>query len=346
MNRTIPFHLILVISFLVCFPSLTLAKHKGDYRTFHVFFENDLFGDTDKYYTNAVQATWISKDLERYLDDKRLPEGLARWLRDTPLVNESDDTHNVGLILGQHIYTPENIRETDLIVYDRPYAGFLYAGLALHRKTQFQLDTVEAVFGIIGPSSLAEQAQNTVHRIRDIDEALGWDNQLGHEPGIRISWQRKWRFEPWHDPDTDLGADWITHAGVTLGNVRTSANAGFEVRFGIRIPQDFGSDVIRPGSGISAPLLANNGPDDARWGLHAFAGTQLEYVARDVFLDGNTWKDSHSVEKEPWIIDMSVGLAFNFDTIKLTYRHLFRTRQFENQSQGHTIGSLTLTWSF
>jgi hypothetical protein len=43
-------------------------------QTFQVFYENDLFGDTDKYYTNALQMTWLSKDLKQYKDDVRLPD--------------------------------------------------------------------------------------------------------------------------------------------------------------------------------------------------------------------------------------------------------------------------------
>jgi hypothetical protein len=327
-------------------PSSALADDASKYQTLQVFFENDLFGNTDKYYTNAVQLTWLSKDLEEYSKDVRLPEWSLPLIRMAPFVNDPDSMHNVGLILGQQIYTPSDISTPALLVDDRPYAGFLYAGLALHSKTATQLDTIELVAGMIGPSALGEEAQNTVHQLRDLQQAEGWDNQLRDEPAIRLSWQRKWR--AWeHTADCCLGADLIPFAGTTVGNVLTAANAGAEFRFGYRLPRDFGSDVIRPGAGVSVP--EPSGPQLTPWGrfgLHLFAAAQVQAVARNIFLDGNTWKDSHSVDKHPLVAQVSAGLALTFERLKVTYRHMLRTKEFESQDDPQVIGSLTLTWSF
>ncbi|MCF8106185.1 MAG: lipid A deacylase LpxR family protein [Desulfohalobiaceae bacterium] len=336
---------ILLAGFLLC-PGLLEAKTPGEYRTLKIFFENDLFGNTDKYYTNAVQLTWLSKDLAGYKEDVRLPRWTLPIIRRIPFADHPDSIHNVGLILGQQIYTPSNIESKRLLKDDRPYAGFLYGGLALHSKTESRLDTMEIVFGVVGPSALGEQAQNGIHQLRSIVEAQGWEHQLRDEPALSLSWQRKWRNWSW-EADSLLGADLLTNSGVALGNVRTGANFGGEFRFGYRIPRDFGSDVIRPGAGVSAPLPSDQArATGGNFGLHAFVGAQLEGVARNIFLDGNTWKGSHSVDKKPLVADFSVGLAVSFETVKLTYRHLFRTKEFENQEQGQVIGSLTLTWAF
>ncbi len=333
-----------LLSLISC-PSLAATKMPGEYQTLQVFFENDLFGNTDKYYTNAVQLTWLSKDLARYKDDVRLPRWTLPIIHRIPFANEPDSIHNVGLIFGQHIYTPSDITTDQLLKDDRPYAGFLYGGLALHSKTASRLDTMEIVFGIIGPSALGEQAQNGVHRLRSFDQAQGWDHQLKDEPAIRLSWQRKWRIWEWETRNL-IGTDLVTNTGVTLGNVRTGASAGGEIRFGYRIPDDFGSDVIRSGAGVSAPLPAGKRSPTGRFGIHLFVGTSLEGVARNIFLDGNTWEDSHRVDKKPLVADVSLGCALSFKTVKLTYRTLFRTKEFDNQDEGQVIGSMTLTWAF
>ncbi len=321
------------------------SKDPAQLQTLQIFFENDLFGDTDKYYTNAVQLTWISKDLKQYKDDVRIPDRLIPILKAIPFSETANSTHNVGILLGQHIYTPSDIQATTLQGNDRPYAGFLYAGLALHSKTQTILDTLEIVVGVVGSDAYAEFAQNTVHDLRSIPTAKGWEHQLHNEPAIRLSWQRKWRLYRTTFLDA-LEFDVVSHAGLTLGNVKVATNLGGEIRFGYHIPEDFGSDVIRAGAGVSTPALTRSKTGKRASGIHLFAGSQIEVVGHDIFLDGNTFTDSHNVSKEKLVTDISAGIAFSFDRYKLTYRHLYRTRQFENQRQDQIIGSMTLTVSF
>lgn len=322
-----------------------MAKYPSKLQTFQLFFENDLFGDTDKYYTNAVQMTWLSNDLKQYRDDVRLPKWSIPIIQAIPFSGDPGSVHNVGILLGQQIYTPSDIQTTEVLEDDRPYAGFLYGGLALHSKTDTILDTLEIVLGVVGPAAKAEFSQNTVHRIRDIPTAKGWDNQLENEPAFQFSWQRKWRLYNLNFSDF-LSYDLLSYTGMTLGNVKVSANAGGEVRFGYHIPKDFGSDVIRAGAGVSAPFIGPSISGMHQVGAHVFVSSQVEAVVHDIFLDGSTWKQSNSVDKNFFVADLSLGLAFIFDTLKLTYRHLFRTKQFENQGKGQVIGSLTLTLSF
>jgi len=349
LNITGCFCCLWIIFYSLFFSTSAWSKTPSELQTFKIFFENDLFGDTDKYYTNAVQMTWLSKDLKKYKDDVRLPEWSIPMIHSIiqafPFSSEPGSIHNVSILLGQQIYTPSDIQTMTLIEADRPYAGFLYGGLALHSKTDSKLDTLEIVLGVVGPASKAELAQNTVHEIRNIPTAKGWENQLHNEPAIRLAWQRKWRL---HSKELMefLDYDLISYAGMTLGNARTAGNAGGEIRFGYNIPKDFGSDVIRAGAGVSAPVNAGSRIGNASFGAHIFASSQIEAVAHDIFLDGNTWKSSPSVDKKRFVGDLSLGFAFNYDYFKLTYRHLFRTKQFDNQKQGQIIGSLTLTISF
>jgi lipid A 3-O-deacylase len=342
MRTLLPAGLLLLI-LLVSTPGW--CEESDGLQTFQVFYENDLFGDTDRYYTNALQMTWLSKDLKQYKDDVRLPDWSLPLIRAVPFAHVPGSTHNIGLLFGQQIFTPADIAATDLLLDDRPYAGYLYTGIALHSKTATKLDTIEISLGVVGPAALGEQVQNTVHDFRDIAQAQGWDHQLANEPAVQFSWQRKWRNHRAMLTNI-LCYDLLSHTGVTLGNVRTGANAGLEVRMGYNIPMDFGSDVIRPGAGISAPVSNSGYPHIPDFGVHLFAGVRSAAVFRDIFLDGNTFKSSHSVDKRPLVGELSAGIAVNYKRIKLTYRHVFRTKQFDNQSRGHVVGSLALTVSF
>jgi lipid A 3-O-deacylase len=144
MKTLLPAGLLLLI--LLVSP-LAWCEESDGLQTFQLFYENDFFGDTDKYYTNALQMTWLSKDLKQYKDDVRLPEWSMPVIRAVPFAHVPGSTHNIGLLFGHQIFTPADIEATDLLPDDRPYAGYLYAGIALHSKTETKLDTIEIVLG-------------------------------------------------------------------------------------------------------------------------------------------------------------------------------------------------------
>ncbi|MDX1529545.1 MAG: lipid A deacylase LpxR family protein, partial [Gammaproteobacteria bacterium] len=214
--------------------------------TFSVHFENDLFADTDRNYTSGVKFSWVSPDLTRFRDDRQLPEWIYPYVEALPFINEPNRERNIVFSLGQSIYTPQDTERSDLITDDRPYAGWLYLGLGFHSKTESRLDTIEVQLGVVGELSLAKQTQILVHKARDIPTPNGWQHQLENEPGINLIYERNWRHEL-AGGDRGLGADIITHAGASLGNVYTYANLGFEIRAGWNLPEDFGTSTIRPG---------------------------------------------------------------------------------------------------
>ncbi|MBC8316796.1 MAG: lipid A deacylase LpxR family protein [Desulfobulbaceae bacterium] len=322
-------------------------KNPGQYKTFLIYFENDLFANTDQYYTNAAKLTWMTKDVREYSDV--LPQWLMPATRLAPSVTASSAVtpplYTVAFTIGQDIYTPDNIESYTLIENERPYAGWLYGGLALHRKTPSHLDTFELTLGIVGPSALGEESQNTVHRYRDLDEANGWDHALNDEPGFLLSWQRHDRMLS-VEKTNGFCVDLIPHYGITLGNVLTTVNTGAETRIGYRIPKDFGTSLIRPGSILSDPYSGAEDANTRFLGFHFFFGVDGRAVARNIFLDGNTWEDSHSVDKKTFVMDAYGGMALHYQCIKLTYTHVWRSKEFTGQDKPQLFGSLSLRYTF
>ena len=81
------------------------------------------------------------------------------------------------------------------------------------------------------------------------------------------------------------------------------------------------------------------------FGIHAFLGVDGRVVLRDVFLDGNTWKDSHSVDKRYFVADIEAGIGISAKQFKLTYGVIYRTKEFKSQSaNGHLFGTLLITF--
>jgi lipid A 3-O-deacylase len=251
-------------------PSRAWSKDPSELQTIQIFYENDLFSGTDEYSTNAVQITWVSQDLSQYEDDRRLPKWAIPVIKTVPFSGNPNSIHNVGILFGQQLFTPSDTQTISSSEEDRPYAGYLYGGLALHSKTDSKLDTLEIVLGVVGPAAKGEQAQNTIHDLRDIPTAKGWDNQLHNEPAVSLAWQRKWRLHSMALFDR-LSYDLISHAGA----------------------------------GISAPVIKGSTPCKKSFGAHLFVSTQVEAVFHDIFLDGNTWQDSQSVDKKPLVADRS-----------------------------------------
>lgn len=320
-----------------------LARHPALYN-FH--FDNDLFYGTDRDYTNGVKFSWVSANLKDYTEDPCLPPWVRRLNRFFGTVHPGGYTsRNMAVTAGQSMFTPRDKRRADLIPNDRPYAGWLYLGLGYNARNARQMDTVEIDLGVVGPASLARQSQNFIHDLRGFQRFNGWNNQLRNEPGLQIVVERRkrvWENAGGAEPKFDA----ITHYGASLGNVSTYLNTGLEMRVGSRLPNDFGTSPIRPAGDSNAPLEGAVTHRFSGGGLHAFISADARLVARDIFLDGNTFADSHRVTKKPLVGDVAAGVAWQWPGGKITYAHYVRSREFKGQDAAHSYGSVTLSLEY
>ena len=314
-----------------------------------LYSENDkYFAGTDQHYTNGFKLSFLTTALSAFTTDPVPPlvQQIARTL--DRLVPPGHDC-KLGLSIGQNLYTPVDIATTAPQPNDRPYATWLYGGIAfqVYQPPRFfesgwnaiaRLDTLEITAGLVGPGALGRQVQNNVHSFLGLAHAHGWSNGLHNEPGLNLALERKWRLgtSPAHD---DWGADFIPHVGLTAGNIFTYANAGAEVRAGWRLPADFGTNLIRP-SGDSNSLQR------PPWSAFFFAAVDGRAIARDVTLDGNTFRASPHVTKEPFVGDFLGGFALGTRHWQLTYTEAVRTREFTLQKKASVFGSISVTFYY
>lgn len=246
------------------------------------------------------------------------------------------------------MYAPEDLERTDLIPDERPYAGVTYLALGFHSKGRGRMDTIEIDLGILGPHSYAETVQKNWHERIDSTDPKGWDNQLKDEPILNIFCERKWRVL-----QSEIGCgfayDLIPHVGCCLGNAFIGANLGGQFRFGWNLPNDFGTFLIRPGSDTNAPMdkrdprFFSAGP---RLGIHVFAGLDAHIVARNILLDGNTFRDSHSVDKKPFVNRLMLGVGILIHRFKISYAHVYQTKEYDTQKEAQEYGAITVSFSF
>ncbi len=305
--------------------------------TWSAVIENDKFiSGTDRDYTTGTHFSWLSA-----ADD--VPAWAANLAASIPLLAR-EGQYRIGYNFGQSIFTPTDTEASALVRNERPYAGWLYGGVALLSEKPNTLDTLELDLGVVGPLAMGEQVQNSFHRLIGSPESNGWDNQLDNEPGVLLIYERKWRTPDWSisDANSKLGFDVTPHVGATLGNVFTYAATGIGLRLGQNLPSDFGPPRIRPG--LPGAGFFDLPAGDIAW--YFFASAEGRAVARNIFLDGNTFSDSHSIDKETFVGDFQLGFAFMINSMRITYAQVFRTAEYTGDEAFDSFGTLSMSLKF
>ncbi|WNK00266.1 lipid A deacylase LpxR family protein [Thalassospiraceae bacterium LMO-JJ14] len=325
----------------VLFGMLALPALSAEAGTWTVNVENDRIANTDRHYTNGVRLGWVSEPE----DGNNLPE-----VRDTlqtlyPLAEVRGG--RLGLELGHNMYTPADTEARTLISDDRPYAGWLYGSASLYAETgkgigehfTETLDKVALEVGIVGPAALGKQVQNEYHKLIGVATSKGWENQLDNEPGVNLIGERKWRHKALRFAGFE--ADAIPHVGASLGNVYTHLNGGVTLRIGQELYVDYGPPLIRPSlSGFGAINPAE------KFSWYAFAGVDGRWVVQNIFLDGNTFTDSHSVDKKNLVGDFVAGVSMTYRNVRIAFTHVMRTREFDTQTKTDRFGAVSLSFRF
>ena len=297
--------------------------------------ENDLFGSgLDRHYTNGMQVFGVVGS-----DD--VPDWTQGLLNQVPGVDPCEKRVFV-LTLGQHMYTPSDKARTVPDTTDRPYAGWLYLSLSASVEDDEKdvLHDVAADVGVVGPASGAGPLQNRWHSVIGAPQVRGWGHQLKNEPGLLLTYQNRRRFDSgWRigGLDVDASRSW----GGAVGNIFTHATVGASARIGQGLDLTRGAPFIRP-SVPSAGVVREAG----RWGWNLFAGVEGRAVARNIFLDGNSFRSGPSVDKRPLVGDVQMGAEGILPWGRVSFTQILRSREFEGQDDPAWFGSLSLTVFF
>jgi len=313
------------------------AKTAEDDKVFSIVVENDSIGfrGTDQHYTSGVRLGYLDKGFE-------IPE-FAKAISDYVPTFNLNDQSALFYSLGQNIYSPSTITEREQDPDDRPWAAHLYGSMGLVTVEDNQVDELELSLGMVGSAALGEQAQKFVHKYVTPSSPTpkGWSNQLKNEPALMIGWQRRY-IDQWSADFCGLEASATPHFGATLGNVYTFANAG--MTFKISPTKAIQDAPIRV-----RPALPGTGyfetPEDG-WNWYLFAGIDGRVVGRNIFLDGNSFTDSHSVDKKYLVADLNGGIAVTLDRYRLSYTLVYRTDEFDGQDDSSVFGALSLSVRF
>ena len=139
-----------------------------------------------------------------------------------------------SMSLGQDMYTPRPGHEPGVVPdwrNERPYAAWLYAGAEARVASERSLRTVGLALGVIGPPAFGEFAQRTAHKLSGVysREPVGWNTQVGFEPGVVLTARSTHRFAA-QTSSGNVVADFGPHVGAWVGNVLTEGETGFQAQ--------------------------------------------------------------------------------------------------------------------
>jgi len=314
--------------------------------------ENDLFANlsnTDRHYTNGLRLAWLSAprdDLPKWLTDFSAPP-LYSLLFPTPLSGKP--VHRIGVAFGHAIFTPDDTASAVYLPNERPYAAWAHLTFSLQsyrrgEKGEAWQDNWKLDVGVVGPAAQGEWVQNDWHDLIGAEQANGWHNQIRDEIGVNLSFERAWRSSTLA-PGPLLGwqTDVIPYTVVSLGTVQTYAGIGGTFRVGPALPDEFGPTRIYPGTGGSE-WFETDGTSGCN--CYLFAGAEGRAVARDIFLDGNTFRDSVSIDKEHFVYDLKAGFTIVQGRARLSFTHVFRSKEYKGQPKPDQFGSIALTIAY
>jgi hypothetical protein len=277
-------------------------------------------------------------------------EGTPAWARDAahslPLFAREAPVF-LGLVLGQEIYTPDDVFTPTPPADDRPFAAWAFLGLALQSpvldpdpvRRRDRLDHVEADLGVLGPPALGEPAQNAFHRLFDIDRARGWDHQVSGRPGLLLMRESRWRLLSGDFGGSGWRWDLLPRAQARLGNVRTDATAGAMARFGWETPRDFGPMAVDAvgAAAARAPFRP--------W-IYAFGAADARAVGWDVTLQGTVREGPSDVTPTRLVHTATVGLAWGIGPFSATFAQVWVSPEFRERERFHRTTTMMAAWTF
>jgi hypothetical protein len=299
--------------------------------TFNFIWENDSpFNMSDRHYTGGVYISATSGARQMC----ETCTTLADWLM---LPSSPALDYRYGFFIGQSIFTPVDLLLVVPDPTDRPYAGWLYGGARLYRESDDVLDRLEATIGIVGPSSGAGASQRWFHSWHGYGKIRGWGSQLKDEPGLVLSEQRTWR-RPLRTGRFE--SELLPEMNVSLGNIFTYAGVGATFRIGRNLRRDWGPPRVEPAI-RGSDFIDYDASRPYAW--YGFVGIEGRAIARNIFLDGNSFQKSANVAKEPLVADLNAGFAILWRAYGFYATYTERTKEFKAQKNMDHVFSFTIS---
>jgi lipid A 3-O-deacylase len=220
------------------------------------------------------------------------------------------------------IYTPRINSETP-VAGERPYAGWLFGSADVVMVSPGHSRAFGIDAGVTGPASMAEEVQNSLHRLLDNTPKLGWRGQLPNAPAIVLRYDEGRRAEgTLRGSAVAIDAHW----GARSGNVVSALSGGVETSLSFWRAQPWSPSDPR----VSRPRAA-----------YLSVGYTEDLVLHNVLVEGRG--SAPGATRRKYVGQFEAGLGYRHRSFTAAYRHIIRGREYEAQLEPHPFGSLTLS---
>ncbi|MFL0805051.1 MAG: lipid A deacylase LpxR family protein [Agarilytica sp.] len=318
-----------------CFFLVMATPSQAENDWVSVTLDNDLFVGNDNGYTNGLYVSFFDVG---DISSKDLPTH-DFWVAPLMWSMPSGDIKGAvnAYMFGQTMSTPSDI---NIVVPDEnelPYSALLALTNTYVAVTPDHADRVSTTIGVVGPAALGEEAQKFVHEIISADEPQGWDTQLENELVFQLSRGRTWR--TWASNSGRF--DFLTNTDLSLGTIQSSISTGMTIRYGRGLISSYATTLFNS-SRTTNPSAVNGG-----W--YIYGGIQAGYVFNQIFTDGNTFRDSRSIDYDHEYIGLTAGFAYSWQDFSLTFAindsNIIQSGDTEKTLENLTqYGTITVAW--
>lgn len=294
--------------------------------------DNDLFLGNDNGYTNGIFFSAYDTGIA---EAQPTPSHFV-WPLLWSLPDKKFHAAVNAYSLGQVMMTPDDITIKNPAEEELPYSGMLFFNTTYLAVSDEYADKLATTVGVVGPAAGAKVAQKTVHKWIGSDEPKGWDTQLDNELVFQLSRGRLWR--SWVSNNQNIDLLLSSEGGV--GTIASYAEAGMILRYGRKLDRSYAS-VLLNNSRTTNPIAIEDG-----W--YFYAGLKAGYIFNQIYTDGNTFRDSRSIDYDHEQLGVMAGLAYSWGkfsmTLALNDTNILDRRSEEELEDLTRYGSLSIAY--
>jgi len=292
-----------------------LYRDVSSLKYFRLYYENDYFSTTDKYYTQGINLEYIHPNIGNFFTSKSL------------IRLRSKET-KVGISLEQEGYTPTRISSSEILVGDRPYAAGLFLKTFSIVNDPVRRERISSALsiGAIGPVTGGKEIQDGIHQLIHYTMPQGWHNQIRND--IILNYQLEYEHGLVNSEKYFLLS---VKTGARLGTFNTKAYTGVILMAGY---------LDDPFKNFSMLKRKNQ--------VYLYVEPLLNIVGYDATLQGGLFNKTSpytikSTDINRVAFQGNTGIVFKINTVHLEYFQSYLTKEFKT-GRSHLWGGIRIGW--